>query len=293
MEWLSCIREAIGFMEDRLTDIRSPEEVARHVHVSCMYLQKGFQILTGYTLGEYMRNRRLYLAALELKSGRDSVLGIALRYGYENQAGFDKAFSRFHGATPREVRCGAPIRTFLPVTVQISISGGDSMKFRIENKESIRTVGFSRVFSCEDSYTEIPKFWDEMTAKYAPHLMRGEKPEGAAETYVADHHIGEFGICSDIAGSNTFGYTIAGYDRGDGIPEGMTAGEIPAGTWAVFDCTLRTLQETNTRIWKEWIPGNPGYEARGGVCVEWYAPDCAPGPDQRCEIRIPVRAKKA
>ena len=291
MEWLTCIRAAIDYMEAHLKDIRSPEEVANHVHVSCLYLQRGFQVLTGCTLGEYIRNRRLYLAALELKHTSRSVLDIALDWGYDTPAGFDKAFTRFHGATPKEVRGNAGIRTFLPMTVQIQISGGENMTFRIEKKDQIKVVGFKRAFNCETSYTDIPKFWDEITGKYASHLSRGEAPVGEMETFVAAHRIGELGVCLDSKGSDDFEYMIAGYDSGDGIPEGLSTTVIEAATWAVFDCTMKTLQETNTRIWKEWIPGNASYEVPGNCTVEWYSPDSIPGPDMQCQIWIPVIPK--
>jgi len=291
MEWLTCIKAAIEYMEDHLKDIRSPEEVADHVHVSCLYLQRGFQVMTGCTLGEYIRNRRLYLAALDLKNTGRSVLDIALDWGYDTPAGFDKAFTRFHGATPKEVRGSGAIRTFLPMNIQITVSGGENMTFRIEKKDAIRVVGFRRTFNCEDSYTTIPKFWDEITEKYASRLMRGEAPSGETETFVALHRVGELGVCLDSREGSLFDYMIAGYDTGDTIPEGMSTAILDAGTWAIFDCTLKTLQETNTRIWKEWIPGNAAYDVPCACTVEWYSPESKPGPDMKCQIWIPVVPK--
>lgn len=293
MEWLTCLKESIDFMEEHLTQIRSPQEVADHVHVSSMYLQRGFQIMTGYTLGEYIRNRRLYLAAAELFDRDVPVIELAMKYGYDSQAGFDKAFVRFHGVTPMEVRRGGcSIRTFNRLNITIAVSGGESMKFSIQRKEKFRVVGFSRVFSGADSYEMIPMFWDEMTGKYASHLMKGQPPEGAMEQYVAAHHIGEFGVCIDDMGADHFHYMIAGYDTGEPVPEGMTVHEIDAGEWAVFDCTMKTLQQTNTAIWKEWLPGNHEYEIAGQDSIEWYSPEGNPGPDQKCQIWIPVKKSK-
>ncbi len=292
MEWMTCIKSAVAYMEEHLTEIRSPEEVAAHVHVSSLYLQRGFQVMTGYTLGEYMRNRKLYLAALDLKNTGKSVLEIALDYGYDTPAGFDKAFTRFHGSTPKEARGSSKIRTFLPLTIQIQVTGGENMVFRIEEKSAFQIVGFRREFNSETSYEMIPKFWDEIIEKYASHLMKGEAPVGETEQYVADHRIGEFGVCLEGAKAGFFDYMIAGYDRGDAVPEEMSKETVPAGTWAVFDCTMKTLQDTNTRIYKEWLPGNSGYELSGCYDVEWYSPEGMPGPDQKCEIWIPVVPKK-
>ena len=66
MEWSTCIKQAISYMEEHLLEAIGPVEVSNHVGMSSMYLTLGFQILTGYTLAEYIRNRRLYEAGNEL-----------------------------------------------------------------------------------------------------------------------------------------------------------------------------------------------------------------------------------
>ena len=124
MEWLSAIRTAIDYMEKHLTDDISAQDVAGQVHLSPFFLQRGFSLMTGYGIGEYLRNRRLYLAALDLQRTDEKVIDIALRYGYETPESFSKAFSRFHGATPLRVRSGASITVFLPLTIKLSIQGG-------------------------------------------------------------------------------------------------------------------------------------------------------------------------
>ena len=104
MEWLTVIKDAIEYMEQNLLTVTGPEEVAKHAHISTIYLQRGFQVLTGYTLGEYIRNRRLFEAGLKLTQTDEKVIDIALEYGYETPESFTKAFTRFHGTTPIEVR---------------------------------------------------------------------------------------------------------------------------------------------------------------------------------------------
>ena len=115
MEWLTSIRTAIGYMEAHLTDDVSLEDVAREVHLSPFFLQRGFSLMTGCGVGDYLRSRRLYQAALDLQKGSEKVIDIALKYGYETPESFAKAFARFHGATPTQVREGAAIRSFLPL----------------------------------------------------------------------------------------------------------------------------------------------------------------------------------
>ena len=125
MEWLTSIRIAIDYMEEHLKDNISAQDVANQVYLSPFFLQRGFSLMTGYGIGEYIRNRRLYQEALDLKETDDKVIDIAFRYGYETPESFTKAFSRFHGVAPSQARDGATVRTFLPLTVKLQVQGGD------------------------------------------------------------------------------------------------------------------------------------------------------------------------
>ena len=296
MEWLTAIRTAVDYMEERLTDDVSVRDVAERVFVSPFFLQRGFSMITGYTIGEYLRNRRLYQAALDLRDGGDRVVDVALRYGYDTPESFTKAFSRFHGATPSKVKNGAPISVFLPLTISISVKGGDKMDYRITTMFSFKVIGFQRIFDCENAYAEIPKFWDEICEKYAANVYAGNEPANAYEKALADNCVGEYGVCVDDVGGGKFRYIIAGKYAGGDVPEGMVLYEFPRGDWAVFDCvgpTPDALQSVNTRIFREWLPGNPEYELCGSANVEWY--DCVNGeksdPDYHSAIWIPVKKK--
>ena len=78
MEWLTSIRTAIDYMEEHLKDNISAQDVADQVYLSPFFLQRGFSLMTGYGIGEYIRNRRLYQAALDLKNTDDKVIDIAV-----------------------------------------------------------------------------------------------------------------------------------------------------------------------------------------------------------------------
>ena len=92
MEWLTSIRTAIDYMEEHLKDNISAQDVADQVCLSPFFLQRGFSLMTGYGIGEYIRNRRLYKAALDLKNTDDKVIDIAYDYCYETPESFTKAF---------------------------------------------------------------------------------------------------------------------------------------------------------------------------------------------------------
>ena len=297
MEWLTSIRGAVAYMEDHLREEVSLDDVARAVHLSPFFLQRGFSLMTGYGIGEYLRNRRLYEAALDLQRGPEKVIDIAFKYGYETPESFAKAFARFHGATPTQVREGAPTRTFLPLTIQITIQGGNQMDCKITPMFPFKVIGFQKEFDYETAYAEIPRFWDEICEKYANNVYAGNDPANPYEQALVDNCIGEYGVCIDDIGCGKFRYLIAGKYTGGSVPEDMVLYEFPRGEWAVFDCigpNPQTLQSVNTRVFREWLPANPDYELCGNATVEWY--DCINGeptdPDYHSAIWVPVKRKE-
>ena len=296
MEWLTSIRTAIEYMEEHLTDEISVQDVADRVCLSPFFLQRGFSLMTGYGIGEYIRNRRLYQAAVDLKETDDKVIDIAFRYGYETPESFTKAFSRFHGVTPSQVRDGSAGKVFLPLTIKLSVQGGSQMDVKIAPMFPFKVIGFQKVFDNETAYAEIPKFWDEICEKYATSVYAGNVPANPYEQALVDNCIGEYGVCIDDIGGGKFRYLIAGKYTGGAVPEGMVVYEFPRNEWAVFNCigpNPQTLQSVNTRIFSEWLPGNPDYELSGNATVEWY--DCVNGemtdPDYHSAIWVPVKRK--
>ena len=296
MEWLTGIRTAIEYMEEHLEDDISAQDVADRVYLSSFFLQRGFALMTGFGIGEYLRSRRLYQAALDLKETDDKIIDIALRYCYDTPESFAKAFSRFHGATPTQVRAGAPVHVFLPLKINITIQGGSQMDYKITPMFPFKVIGFQKEFDMETAYAQIPEFWDEITGKYAANVFAGNAPANPCEQAVIDYGIGEYGVCIDDLGSSRFRYLIAGKYTGGAVPEGMVVYEFPQSDWAVFNCIgplPEALQSVNTRIFQEWLPGNPEYEICGNANIEWYDPTNkdTSDPDYRSAIWIPVKKK--
>lgn len=273
MEWLSCIRTSIRYMEEHLLTIRDSSEVADAVFVSPYYLQKGFKLMTGYSMAEYIRNRRLYLAALDVLADRGNITDLAFKYGYDTPESFSKAFSRFHGCTPTRLKSNAAkIKVFLPIRITIKIQGGNSMNYTIEEMKSFRLIGFERSFTYEAAYQEIPAFWNEIFKYKIAPLCIGKTPKTKLEQAVCHYGIGEFGVSiDDMPDTGRFRYLIAGvYTQGD-VPDGMTVCEIPALSWTKFSCVgplPGALQSVNTKIFSEWLPNNPEYELAAGISLE-------------------------
>ena len=292
MEWTESLKRSVIFMEEHLMEDINTEDVANAVHISPFYFQKGFKIMTDYTVSEYIRNRRLYLAGLEVIAGKEKVIDLAFKYGYDTPESFSRAFSRFHGVTPSQLQNDhTKIVPFLPLKIVISIQGGNKMDYTVEEMGALKLIGFGKDFRYDNSYEMIPKFWD----KYCDTYCQGKNSNPEKQAAVERCHIGEFGICIDSkGGKDGFHYMIAGrYDEGE-IPEGMEVTEIPMLTWAKFRCVgpmPHALQAVNTKVFKEWLPGNPEYEMSEGINIEWYAPGDGSRTDYESGIWVPVRHK--
>ena len=296
MEWLTCIRKTIDIIEENLTEKISVRDIANKVFISEFLLQKGFSFMTGYSISEYIKSRRLYLAAVDIQRGNDKIIDIALKYCYETPESFTKAFTRFHGATPTQVRAGERINTFLPLKINVTISGGNKMNVKITTIPSFSVIGFERDFSCEDSHKTIPLFWDELFPAYS-HLYSGAKPQNALEKAFVSNNVGEYGICIDnMSAEGKISYMIAGKYMGGDVPEGMKIYNVEGGQWAIFDCIgamPKAIQDVETRIYNEWLPNNPDYELCGSATIEWYDPKCSDtsSPEYHSAVWVMVKNK--
>lgn len=280
MEWLSGLGLALDYVEEHLTDENlNAAVVAKEAAVSSFYFQKGFSILTGIGIGEYIRNRRLYAAALEISAGA-KVIDVALKYCWETPESFSKAFSRFHGTTPQSIK-GNPggIKVFLPFKISVSVSGGEKINCRIERKKAFKVVGFKRTIAVQDCQEKIPEFWTEIYEKNGSSLR--------------SMGFGEYGICLDEnVGKGSMDYVCAGAYKGGRIPDGMSVVEIPAMQWAVFESygpIPGALQAVNGEIFRSWLPSNGRYEIAANYNVEWYSDGNMEDAEYRAEIWIPVK----
>ena len=278
MDWLQGVQNAIRYIEDNITEELHYDDIAGQAHVSAFHFQRAFSILCGITLGEYIRNRRLTLAGMELSSGNAKIIDIATKYNYDSPDSFTKAFTRFHGVSPSSAKKeGICLKSYAPLIIKLKLEGGNVMDYKIEEKDAIAVVGTVREFNDDTSFVEIPKFWEE-------HFKSGN----------GKHICGMFGICYDHdSGSNAFNYMIADIAEGkDNIPDSFTSMQIPAKTWAIFPikgAMPNALQEVNGRIWSEWLPNCREYEIDGNINVEMYSNGDTSSPDYYSEIWIPVK----
>ena len=288
------LEKTIEYIENNILKDIKIKSLSKKIGISEFYLQRSFQILTGYSIGEYIRNRRLYLAARELSLSNNKIIDIAYKYGYETPESFSKAFSKFHHNTPSKVKRGGNYTSFNRLKVKIVIEQGEEMNVKITPMFPIKLIGFEKEFEFDNSYVEIPKYWDEICEKHCSRIYAGQEPVTLEEHAIVDNCIGEYALCMDGDGK-TFKYMIAGRYTGGKVPKGMKLVELDKGDWAVFDCygpNPKTLQEANTKVFNEWIPNNNEYEVRDNYNIEWY--DCTGDQDSKdyhSAIWIPIRKK--
>lgn len=273
--WNEGIANAIAYIEENLTEDIDISDIASKAFVSSFYFQKIFNVLCGFTVGEYIRNRRLTLAAQEICSTQIKVIDVALKYGYDSPDSFTRAFTKFHGIRPTLAReHGRKLNSFAPLKIKLTLEGCTMLEYKIVEKAQFTVMGKLRNFNMETSYGEIPKFWMEHCKSEDQKIV-----------------CGMYGICMDVDG-NSFNYVIAdNYIPWNEIPEGFETKIIPAGTWAVFPCygaLPKALQDVNTKIWSEWLPSSKAYKLAGNYNIEMYTPLCDNPEDNYSEIWIPV-----
>ncbi|MCL2565310.1 MAG: AraC family transcriptional regulator [Defluviitaleaceae bacterium] len=280
MNWVEILNNAIEYIENNLLDNIALSQIAEHVHISSAHLQRGFSALADLTVGEYIRNRRLSLAGLELTHKNLKIVDIAIKYGYETPESFSKAFSRFHGIAPSAARKNSTaLKSYSRLTIKIIMEGGSVMDYRIEERESFDVVVKVRKIEAEEGDSrKIPAFWEEYFA------------EGFSAKIVP-----VLGVCSGMSQeSKEFLYGIGDFVKdGQEIPEGFEIWQIPKSTWAVFKCVgamPKAIQEMWKRIYSEWLP-QAKYEIMPAYDFEFYTDGDTGSQDYISEIWLPVKKK--
>ena len=287
MDWIKSFQKAVDYVEEHICEPVDYKRIAQEMNVSSFYFQKIFSILCGFTVGEYIRSRRLALAGSELLKKKKKIIDIALKYGYDSPEGFTRAFARFHGITPSDVRKnGAPVRSFARLSVSISVKGGSSMDYKIMKKEAFKIIAKEQRFKkVEDiqGRSDIPAFWTEChgdgTVKY---LSENCKKDGILGGSVV-------GMCmEDSTVVKDFPYLIGAEYAGVDVPNGYKVVDVPAAEWAVFGIDglgEEKIQQTWHKIFAEFFPSST-YKPAGNFDLEVYPTDTYKG-----EIWISVEKK--
>ncbi len=284
MDWLTAMNRALDYLEDCLEEPFDVEQAARLALSSRFHFQRMFYMLCGMTVQEYLRGRRLTLAAQQLALGRVRVLDIALRYGYETPEAFAKAFRRFHGVTPSAARKpGVGLRAMNRLRFQVSVKGETNMEYRIERKDAFALWGKAITVTPAEAAVAIPKFWTDCREDGTAALLSAKPGQ---DTF--------YGVCLDIdADTQRFRYAVAARAGEGACPAELEVFTIPAQTYAVFAAVgelPRSLQSLTERVYSEWFPAS-GFEHAEGPELEIYPAGDLDGKAYRCELWVPVAEK--
>lgn len=298
MDWLSRMNKAIDYIEENLAGDIDYTQAAGIACCSLYHFQRLFSFIADIPLSDYIRRRRLTLAAFDLQNSGDKVIDVALKYGYDSPTSFTRAFLNLHGVTPSLARDpGVPLKAFPRITFQISIKGDTEMNYKIEEKPTFSVFGMEEIFTTKngENLKAIPAFW--LRAMRSGMLERLYNASGvswsASSTGIKPVNAV---MCYRETGENTFPYMIFALVSPRGLPDGYTAIEVPAATWAVFqsvehteDKTAEVCQDLWKRIYTEWFP-TASYEQVPGAQFEMYGVS-KKGLDY-VEIWIPVKKTK-
>lgn len=300
MDWITGIQNAVNYIEAHITEELDYEAIAAESFSSSFHFQRVFSILCGYTLGEYIRSRRLSLAGEEFAAGKAKVIDVALKYGYDSPESFARSFQKFHGITPSQARCrGAKLKSFSRLTIKVLLEGGNVMNYRIEEKPAMLLTGYKRRF------TGSPNDKKDQDHNFAC--------ESRVEQYILE------GICRE---HETIYQLLTNFDA-DGydfyyayqfpkwaledfaeLPEEAAKRfenvSVPEGLYLVCEterCRFPTarVDELRKRVISEWLPSS-GCELRDapeiGV-IHWYWEE---GNEERnnsryCELWLPIVRK--
>lgn len=261
MEWLKRLGAAIDYIEDNLDKEISYDEAARTACCSPYYFQRIFSYVSGVSLAEYIRRRKMTQAAFELQRTDSRVIDVALKYGYSSPTSFNRAFQNVHGITPTAAKAmGSVLQAYPSIQFKVEITGGNAMAYRITEKQSMRIVGIRipMVEDMEENLRIVPDFWKS--------TLQGSQFEEICRLSNQEPR-GILGI-SVYKNPNEIYYYIGAATN----PLGMFEYEIPVAAWVVFENEghfQEDVQSVFRRFYMEWLPFS-GYKYAQLPDIEVY-----------------------
>lgn len=291
MDSLKKMNEALSYIEENLAEEIDFKEVAQLACCSEYHFQRMFSFLAGVSLSEYIRRRRLSVAAFDLLHSDMRIIDIAVKYGYSSPDSFTRAFQVLHGITPTEARQqGSQLKAYPRMTFRLSITGGIEMNYRIVEKEAFRIVGIKKrvpiVFNGVNP--EIAAMYQSLNEEKISKIkgLSNVEPLGfiSASVNFSAGRMEENGELDHYIGAATTKV----------CPEDLEQLEVAASTWAVFEAVgpfPDTLQSVWGRIYSEWFSSS-NYEVAEGPEILWNESKDTTVPNYKSEIWVPVVEKK-
>ncbi|MGN1345188.1 MAG: helix-turn-helix domain-containing protein [Eubacteriales bacterium] len=298
MDWITGMQQALNYIEEHLTEDLDYREIAAQAYSSAYHFQRVFGILYGCTLGEYIRNRRLSLAGLELQTGGAKVIDVALKYGYSSPDSFAKAFQKFHGIPPSQARSGAVLKSYSRLSLKFSVEGGNFMDYRIENVEEFTLVGYRRRFEGSPANRQ-----EQVACFYMDTRLNQYALDGMAQDCVTNYNVMtnfddngyDFYIAKKM---NTKDWEMFA----EALEEDAKRFErlvIPSGLYLICEtqrCQWPTLYDEGLRkkAVTEWLP-SAGYELTDApelLVYHWFRTDDNRKYERYNEVWLPIVKRK-
>ena len=258
MSWSARIDMSIDYIENNLSENIRAGEVAKTVGSSRYHFHRMFYAMTGVTPADYIRRRKLTLAATDLATGRERVIDIALKYGFESPNAFTRAFRKFHGVPPSKARMPrVRLTVFNRVSISLETRGAIMLDYKILEKPNFKLVGKSKSFEFDQFIKSGPKFWKDYVGSKDYKLLweltqgrQGEVSEAPLMSAYFPNETGSRDIFTDV-----LGLELATEDCSEKF-ENYT---VPSSTYAEFNCSYRNSMKTNRAIYGEWF-ASTGFE---------------------------------
>ncbi|WP_319461994.1 AraC family transcriptional regulator [Micromonospora sp. RTP1Z1] len=283
---LERLNQAMEHIERHLDQPVDVAELARIAVTSEYHFRRLFSALAGTPLSEYVRRRRLTVAGAEVLAGEESLLDIAVRWGYGSNEAFARAFRAVHGIGPSEARrTGAALHAQPRMSFRLVVEGSTSMRYRIVEMGEFRLVGRK---------ARVPLVHEGMNPAIVA-FIRSIDPEAVRrmEALSDQEPRGIVNVSDDLAGSREEGTELDywhGVVTGADVPEDLASLPVAAGAWAVFEVSgefPQAVQYLWRDVFTQWFPSNP-YESRPGPEISKVRVS-ADGKQADAELWIPVR----
>lgn len=286
MEWLKQLSRAIDYIEDNLAGEISYQKAASIACCSTYYFQRMFSYVAGIPLSDYVRRRRMTKAAFELQASTGKIMDIGSKYGYDLSTSFNRAFQKVHGVAPTAARKeGTRLNSYPPISFKISITGGESMCYRVERKDPIRIVGIRVALEeeQEENFQIVPKFWKKaVDSNLVSEIskLNNQNPLGLLGVTIYEN-------------PEEIYYYIAAVTT-QAVPKNLIEYQIPAATWVVFEGNGRfpdSIQTIFKRFLTEWLPFS-GYDYAQLPDIEVYPINQQTAQGGHSEVWIAVKKTK-
>lgn len=286
MQPLKQLNLAMHYIESNLAGDIDFQQVAQIACCSEYHFRRMFSFLSGMSLSEYIRRRRLSQATIELRESDIKVIDLAVKYGYESPDSFSRAFQALHGLTPTQARAkGASLKAVPPMTFQLTVQGGNEMNYRIIEKDAFYIVGIQKRVSLiyEGVNPEIATMWESLAMDDITHLkaLSNVEPIGLLSA--------SFSFAEDRAEGTQLDHMI-GVATSESESDKWQVLPVKASTWGVFTARGKfpdELQSVWARIYSEWFPMS-GYQTSEGPEILWNESKDTTLPNYHSEIWIPI-----